>query len=217
MKRFALFIFFVMTLMLLMFIFAEALGIPFLTEDNYPQQEASPISGVINTGLLLVDVVLPVPSSVVMIVNGALFGVVGGGLLSLVGSLGGSALGYLLGRGNQPLVARFVGETDLARARKFMARWGVLALVASRPVPILAETVSIVAGTAGIGLRTTVLAAALGLTPIVILYAYVGATASTLESGLLAFGIVMLTASLTWLIGLWFKRSPAQGTGGGHE
>lgn len=217
MKRFALFIFFVMTLMLLMFIFAEGLGIPFLTEDNYPQQEANPVSGVINTGLLLVDVVLPVPSSVVMIVNGALFGLVGGALLSLVGSLGGSALGYLLGRGNQPLVARFVGEADLARARKFMARWGVLALVASRPVPILAETVSIVAGTAGIGLRTTVLAAALGLTPIVILYAYVGATASTLESGLLAFGMVMLTASLTWFIGLWFKRGSVQGTGGGHE
>ncbi len=207
MKRFALLIFFVMTLMLLLFIFAETLAIPFLSEENYPQQQASALSGVINTGLLIVDVVLPVPSSVVMIVNGALFGIIGGAALSFMGSIGASLLGYFLGRANLPWLTRFIGEADLDRAREFMARWGILALIVSRPIPILAETLCIIAGTSGLSLRATTSAVTLGLLPIVFLYAYVGATTSNLDSGLLAFVIVIVTASMTWFIGLWFKRN----------
>jgi uncharacterized membrane protein YdjX (TVP38/TMEM64 family) len=207
MKRFALIIFFLMTLMLLLFIFAETLSIPFLSEENYPKQEANLVTSVLNTGLLMIDVVLPVPSSVVMIVNGALFGILGGALLSLTGGLGASLLGYILGRANLPWLMRFISEADLERSRKFMARWGILALIVSRPIPILAETLCIIAGTSGLSVRATLSAVMLGLLPIVFLYAYVGATASNLESGLLAFIFVIVVASVTWFIGVWFKRN----------
>ena len=48
--------------------------------------------------VLGVDVFVPIPSSLVMILSGALFGVGGGALLSLVGSLSGNLLGFELSR-----------------------------------------------------------------------------------------------------------------------
>src|SRR3954468_1108695 len=67
---------------------AEALGIPLLTDPMPALRAAGPLAGAIGVGLLIADVVLPVPSSVIMIAHGALFGVWIGSILSLVGSVG---------------------------------------------------------------------------------------------------------------------------------
>src|SRR5215211_6626130 len=48
--------------------------------------------------LLVVDVVLPVPSNLVMIAHGALFGVAIGTFLSLVGSIGAALVGFAIGQ-----------------------------------------------------------------------------------------------------------------------
>ena len=54
---------------------AEALGVPLLTDPMPALKAAGPLAGVIGVALLIADVVLPVPSSLVMIAHGALFGV----------------------------------------------------------------------------------------------------------------------------------------------
>src|SRR5687767_6727372 len=77
------------------FVLFEAAGLSF----EGVLREGSPRVALAVAGVLLlgVDVLLPVPSSVVMIGNGVLFGVVAGGLLSVLGGLISSALGYYLG------------------------------------------------------------------------------------------------------------------------
>ena len=100
-----------------------------------------------------------------MIANGALFGVTLGTLLSLVGTLGAGLFGFSLGRRGGPLLNRLVPAEEQARANDLLKRWGDLAVVATRPVPILAETVAILAGASPMTWGRMMLATAAGALP----------------------------------------------------
>ena len=130
----------------LIFVIAEAGGVPLLTDPWPWLHHGDTPSALIGVSLLVVDAVLPVPSSLVMIAFGAVFGVAMGALLSLVGSLGAMLVGFSIGRRGGPLVARFVSPREAATAERLLARWGPLAIVVTRPVPLLAETVAVLAG-----------------------------------------------------------------------
>src|SRR5690606_11434375 len=79
-------------------------------------------------GLLIADVFLPVPSSLVMIAHGALFGVVLGTGLSLFGSVGAALFGFALGRRGGRLLARLVTAEEKKRADALLGKWGALAV-----------------------------------------------------------------------------------------
>src|SRR5690606_9981872 len=112
--------------------------------------------------LLVVDVFVPVPSSFVMVAHGALFGPWLGTLLSVAGSVGAVLLAYAVGRAGGPLVERLASAEEKARADRLVRRWGAVAVALSRPVPLLAETVAILAGASGIGWLRAALAALAG-------------------------------------------------------
>src|ERR1044071_237326 len=86
---------------------AEGLGVPLLTDPMPALRAAGPLAAVIGVSLLVADVVLPVPSSVIMIAHGALFGIWTGSLLSLAGSTGCSLAGFAIGRAGRETVRRF--------------------------------------------------------------------------------------------------------------
>jgi uncharacterized membrane protein YdjX (TVP38/TMEM64 family) len=142
-----------------------------------------------------------VPSSTLMIAHGALFGVVGGTLLSLAGSMGAAVVGFALGRRGGALLARFVPYEERARADRMLARWGALAIVITRPVPLLAETVTIMAGASPLGWGWATLAALVGSLPPALLYALTGAAATGIANGALMFGLVLVVAGVFWLVG----------------
>ncbi len=100
-----------------------------------------------------------------MIAHGALFGVTLGTLLSLVGTLGAGLFGFGLGRRGGPLPNRLVPAGERARANDLLERWGELAVIATRPVPILAETVAILAGASPMTGGRMTLATAVGALP----------------------------------------------------
>src|SRR5690606_14280854 len=112
---------------------AEALELPVLTDPSPWLKEASPVVAVGSVLLLTSDVFLPVPSSLVMAANGALFGVVPGAVLSLAGSLGSALLAFALGRAGSPLLDRLVTPEERRRADRLLARWGATAIVVTRP------------------------------------------------------------------------------------
>jgi uncharacterized membrane protein YdjX (TVP38/TMEM64 family) len=171
----------------------------------------SGVSGVIERGglpaaaigvfLLVVDVFLPVPSSVVMVAHGAFFGVWVGTLLSMLGQMGAALVGYGVGVAGGPTMERMVPPEDRLRGERFIERWGALAMVVSRPIPLFAETVAILAGTARIGWARSMIAAGAGALPPALLYALTGAVARSFESAALMFGFVMLMTALFWLVG----------------
>ncbi|MFL6202880.1 MAG: TVP38/TMEM64 family protein [Thermoanaerobaculia bacterium] len=196
-------------LFLALFGIVEALDVPFLTDPG-PWLSGSGRWGAaaIGVGLLIADVFLPVPASLIMVAHGALFGILGGTLLSLFGGLAASAVGFAVGRRGGPALHRWVPEDERRRADALLRKWGDLAVVVTRPVPILAESVAILAGTSPLGWRRFLVASAAGLLPVSLLYALTGATAAHLDSAFLMFGLVMLVAALVWFGGRRLRNEP---------
>ena len=80
-----------------------------------------------------------------------------------------------------------------------LERWGALAIVVTRPVPLLAETTAVMAGASAIGWRRAALAAFAGSLPAALLYALTGAVAAGFQNGALMFCFVILVSGVFWL------------------
>ena len=93
-----------------------------------------------------------------------------------------------------------VGDDELARLSAFFARYGTAAIVVTRPLPIVMETMSVVAGLSNMP-RITFLGASLaGTLPIVFVYAYAGARSREVGS-ILPAAVILVTMTLAgWLV-----------------
>ncbi len=151
---------------------------------------------------LTLDVFLPVPNGVTNTLAGAAFGFALGTFVIWLGLMGGSTAGYALGRwGARPLAARLLGADDLERAHRIAERAGPVALIVSRPVPILCEMTPIAAGIAGMAFGHFLFAVALGDLGVGVVYAAIGAAAvERTSTELLMLGAigVPLAAWLGW-------------------
>jgi uncharacterized membrane protein YdjX (TVP38/TMEM64 family) len=177
------------------------MGIAVLEDPTPLLRGARPAAALIGVALLVVDVFLPVPSTLVMVAHGALFGLAGGALLSMIGSIAAALIGFAVGRAGNGAVRRIVTPNEHARAGELLRRWGVLAIALTRPVPILAETVAILAGSSPLTWRQTALAAAAGSLVPSLAYAWAGAHASDVASQTLIFAGLLAVTTVLWLVG----------------
>lgn len=210
MKRYLLTVVALIVLFTILFVIVEALGVPLLSDPTPWMKHGGVLAACIGVGLLIADVLLPVPSSIVMVAHGALFGVLWGTILSLVGSVGAAVFGFAIGRRGGRLLERAVTPAERERASSILARWGTLAIIVTRPVPLLAETVAIMAGASSMSWRTIVVASIAGSLPPALLYALTGAAVADLQNTALMFGVVLLVAGVFWLIGMIFSHKEAQ-------
>lgn len=170
---------------LLLFAVVEAAHVPLLVDPLPAMRSAGWVAALIGVGLLVADVALPVPSSVVMVAHGALFGLLPGAGLSVLGGLGATLAGFTLGRRGRAVVQRIATTAQLARADRLLTRWGWLGIAVTRPVPVLAETVAVLAGTSPMRWSTAALAGTAGVVVPAFLYAAAGAAVTeVLASGL---------------------------------
>ena len=179
-----------------LFLIVEALGVPLLTDPTPWMKHGGILAASIGVGLLIADVVLPVPSSIVMVAHGALFGVLWGTVLSLIGSTGAALFGFAIGRRGGRALEWIVTPAERARANNVLERWGPLAITITRPVPVLAETVAIMAGTSSMSWRSLIVASVAGSLPPALLYALTGAAVADLQNTALMFVVVLLVAAL---------------------
>lgn len=196
---------------LALFVAVEALRVPALT-DPTPLLQHRMYSAPLSVSLLMADVVLPVPSSLIMIANGALYGAVMGAGLSLLGTIGATLLGYVLGKRGSSFLTRHVPLHSRERAQQLLQRWGLLAIIITRPVPLLAETTAILAGTSALRWTSVALAAAAGALPAAILYAAAGAATLKLQSSAIIFAAVLAIAGVVWVTGHILQRHITQRT-----
>ena len=192
---------------LALFGLTTAAGIPLLTDPLPAMRRAGGPAALIGVGLLVSDVALPVPSSAVMVAHGALFGVLPGAVLSVLGGTGATVLGFALGRRGRAVVARLTTPRQRDRADRLLGRWGALAIMVTRPVPVLAETVAVLAGTSPMRWPVAALAGAAGTVTPALALAWSGAAAAGTVNGLLVFGLVLLLAGATALAGRLRRRA----------
>ena len=177
---------------------AEAFQVSLLVDpaDRLTGRGAAAALGV---GLLVADIVLPVPSSVVMLPHGALFGVVPGATLSLLGRTGNALVGVVLGRGAGSLLGRRFAS-DTGRGAALVGRWGLAAVVLTRPVPVLAESTLVAAAAMGLSPPRVVAAAVVGALPEAVLYAWAGAVVGSYVSAAVVFSAVLVLAAVMWAV-----------------
>lgn len=184
---------------LLLFLIINALDVSILIDPTPWMASASWQVALIGAGLLVVDVLLPVPSSLVMIAHGVLFGIWRGTLLSLGGNVGATLVGFAIGRRGGKLMDRCLSRQERERADFLLRRWGGLAIIVTRPVPVLAETTAIIAGSTTMSWRIALISSVTGSLPPAVVYAVAGAKATSLNESLLVFGMGLFLAGLFWL------------------
>jgi len=158
--------------------------------------------------LLASDVLLPVPSSIVSTAAGALLGFQLGTAASALGMTLGCLVGYGLGwRLGRAGATRLVGAQELERAASRVGRFRELAVLACRPVPVLAEASVVAAGVIHAPLARFVLVVSGANIAISAWYAAVGSTAASRWEFVLASLVAFLLPALG-VFGhrLWTRR-----------
>lgn len=108
------------------------------------------------------------------------------------------------------MVDRMIGETERQRGERLLARWGLLAILVTRPIPIVAETVVVIAAASGMRLVPVVLTALVGSVPEAVIYGLAGAAAASFGNQVLIWLALVALAGLTWLVVRLVERRATQ-------
>jgi membrane protein DedA with SNARE-associated domain len=151
------------------------------------------------------DIILPVPSSVVMYTNGFVLGLGAGSVLSLVSLMVTCIIGYFAG---------LYGSYGLRRrpdreAAALIKKYGDMAILITRGIPVLSESVSLVCGFGRMNLARYLLVNVAGYAPLSLLYAAFGAYGHGRNMFLYSFGCSLLIAGIFWIIGRKYLTKPA--------
>jgi 3-dehydroquinate synthase len=154
------------------------------------------------TLLLALDVLLPIPSSVVASLAVLSLGPVLGASAVWLGLTAGAALGYALGKsGGRVLVRRLVGERELERAERLATHFGSSVLVVTRGVPVLAEASSLLAGAFAMPLGRFALIVGCSNLGLALAYALLSHVGSSAGAGfVLPFALGVVVPALAWVL-----------------
>ncbi len=160
-------------------------------------EEAGSFAWLVAWALLVSDVVLPVPGTVVMSALGYIYGPVMGGLLSAAGSTLAGLTAYglcrLLGEHG---AKRLLGEKDFQRGRRWFANGGGWLVCLSRSLPILPEVVACTAGLVRMPFKRFVVALICGSLPLGFVFAWIGAAGR--DEPALAMALSLALPALLW-------------------
>ena len=157
-----------------------------------------PLGWLAGVGLLVSDLVIPIPSTIIMGGLGYLYGAVPGGLLATLGSCLSGLAGYFLCRFfGVRAAARLVGEEPLGEMETtFRRMWGWL-VVLSRWLPLFPEVVACMAGLAKMPFPIFLVALVCGSLPLGFVFALIGSLGVSSPFSALALSAVL--PPLLWL------------------
>lgn len=148
--------------------------------------------------LLIADLVLPLPATLVMSALGYIYGPVAGGLIAGAGSFAAGATGYWLCRLlGESAAVKILGQKDYEKGKRLSTNVGAWVIVLSRWLPVFPEVVACMAGLVRMPPVYFHLALAAGSLPMGFIYAYIGHTG--LENPKLALLLSIGLPPLLWL------------------
>lgn len=159
-------------------------------------------------GLLAADIILPVPGSIVLSAAGIVLGWPAAAAAGSAGLVLGSVIGYVACRKyGRRAFDRFVSPAEAGRFSAWLDRYGPSAIVASRPVPMMSETLACLAGLSGMRFHRFLAAVVLGSAPYALFFAWTGDRLGRAdeEPGLALF-LALAVPALYWLGFAFFAR-----------
>jgi membrane protein DedA with SNARE-associated domain len=171
--------------------------------DSKPEMVAATVFG-----LLAVDLLLPVPSSVVLSAAGMLADWQVVAAAGTGGMLTGNLIGYWVCRlAGRRAFEKFVKPEEARKFGKWLDRYGPAALVVSRLVPVMAETLSCMAGAARMHFGRFLAGLLIGTIPFAIFFAVLG---KVVENPGLVLIIALAVPAAGWLVFALFTRKSAE-------
>jgi uncharacterized membrane protein YdjX (TVP38/TMEM64 family) len=156
--------------------------------------------------LLVSDILLPVPSTIIMSALGLMYGWFIGGLLASLGSFLAGLTAYFACRWlGRPAALWLAGEKGLRRGEELFARRGGWLVALSRWMPVLPEAIACLAGLVKMNLRTYLISLACGSLPVGFAFAAIGALGKTSPTTAILLSAVVPV--LLWLAAQhWLKQ-----------
>lgn len=179
------------------------LGLSFESQlTDWLSAERSPtVHFLVIVAILATDIFLPVPSSAVSTyAGGSGLGMWPAVAASWIGMTLGAVIGFSLARGlGDRFTTRFAGARDLDQMSALTRKYGPMAIVLTRALPILAEACVLLMGATGLSWRRFLPAMILSNLAISITYAAFGvyfAGTAALPAAIVASGTVPLAVAL---------------------
>jgi uncharacterized membrane protein YdjX (TVP38/TMEM64 family) len=171
----------------------------------------APLLAAAEIGVLAADILLPVPSSLVATLGGAALGVVPGTACAWLGMTAGALAGWALGRVAGGTLAA-IDPADRLRLDRERRRLGPFLVVLSRPLPLVAEAVALLAGGTRMPAGEFLRAAAAGNVAVAAAWSIAGSVGGRGETlpAVLAAALVIPVAG-AWLVARrrWHPEPPA--------
>jgi len=168
-------------------------------------ESAGPWAWLAGISLLVSDLVLPVPGTVVISALGYIYGVVVGGLFATLGLVLAGLSGYGAGRlCGERWARRWLGEKDYEAGRRLFLQGGGWVVALSRALPILPEVISCTAGLVRMPFKRFALALICGSLPMGFLFAAIGSAGR--EAPGWAIGLSLLVPGLLWWLASRMQR-----------
>ncbi|HEY0938600.1 MAG TPA: VTT domain-containing protein [Steroidobacter sp.] len=148
-------------------------------------------SGVVGVGLIVADLVIPLPSPAIMAALGLIYGPLLGGVVASLGSFLAALVGYTLCRLIGPRAASWItGPRQIELLSEFFARRGMWAIAVSRFIPAVPEILACLAGLTRMPFKSFAAGNLIGSVLVGFLNAYFGARGETDPASTVAVVIV---------------------------
>ena len=121
---------------------------------------------------------VPIPSELVLLAAGMIWGIVGGGIMGIIGSMAAALLCFYVSRkGGRPLAEKFVGKSAISMADDFIHKYGMSAIIVARLLPFVAfDPISYTAGIVDLNVKRYAIGTLIGSIPRAFFYSWLGAS-----------------------------------------
>ncbi|MFX1377689.1 MAG: TVP38/TMEM64 family protein [Promethearchaeota archaeon] len=126
--------------------------------------------------MALQGLIVPLPSEIVLLATGMIWGLFLGGFMGIIGSLAAGVLCfYVSKKGGRPLAEKFVGKKAINMADAFIEKYGIWAILISRVLPFIAfDPISYTSGLVGMDVKKYTLGTLIGAIPRAFFFAWLG-------------------------------------------
>lgn len=148
--------------------------------------------------LLMADILLPLPATLIMSALGLIYGTFAGGLISAAGSFLAGSFGYWICYSmGENAALRLLGKKDFERGKKLSDKVGGWVVVLSRWLPVFPEVIACIAGLVRMSPGKFHIALLCGSIPMGFTYAFIGYTGNS--NPILAILLSAGVPPLIWL------------------
>ena len=126
--------------------------------------------------ITLETVLMPIPSEIILLMTGVLWGIPLGATLGTIGSVFAATMAYTIAsRGGRPVVEKAVGKKMLEPIDNLIKRYGTWFIFTMRAIPLMAfDPISYASGLLKVDFKKYIIATMIGSVPRALFYALLG-------------------------------------------